>query len=374
MHCTTCGGELDAQGLCTRCSLNAPVNSTAAPTGDAFSAERVHGSPSVLKTVAFVVLSLPLFAVVLLLNYVRALRWAGVINAESSGYMVGGVLAAVGLGFLGMFVVRKARGRKLHPASKALGVAAIAFILTCMAFMGEAVSRRALTPEELDHRIGDLLKEAAGTKPLSRDGDWWDGPARDFFHDLIEMNKHYAEEVKALDNSAIQDLYSVDSYSSKARMAEAVAQLQAAQAVDERYASLDPIIKKMEDRIAHAKVSESEKQEFLKGMEASMTKALAPRDETFRTERAWIESTIELYQFGIAHSAEYSIRGNKLYFENDDARKEFIERQTQSIALHKEFLKAKGAAEDNRKQGLGKVGVSPTDMTPPKTQQPQQEN
>jgi hypothetical protein len=371
MYCTSCGGELDARGLCLRCGSQAPLRPPVTPTGDAFAAARVEAVPSTLKTVAFVILSLLLFAVVLLLNYVRALRWAGVINAESSGYMMGGVLVAVGLGFLGMFVVRKLRGRKLHPASKTLGVAAIAFVISCMAFLGEAASRRPLTEEEVNHRIGDLLKEAAGTKPPSADADWWDGAARDFFHDLIEMNKQYAAEVKGLDNSAIEDLYSVNSYSSKARMEAVVTQLQAAQAVDDKYASLDPIIKKMEERIAKAKVSESEKQEFLKGMEASMTKALAPRNEAIRTGREWMKSTIDLYQFAIGHSPEYSIRGNKLYFENDDASKEFTARQTQAIALHKEFLKTKGAAEDSRKQGLGKLGVSPTDMAPPANAPPQ---
>ena len=56
-----------------------------------------------------------------------------------------------------------------------------------------------------------------------------------------------------------------------------VSQLQAALAVDEKYASLDPILKKMEDRVASADVSEGEKQAFLKGMKNSMEKSLAPR-------------------------------------------------------------------------------------------------
>lgn len=366
MYCTSCGSELDTQGLCPRCGARFPVSPVPAPTGDAFAGARAEAAPSTLKTVIFVILSLPLFGLVLLLNFFRALRWAGVLNAESFGYMMGGMLLSVSLGFLGMFVVRKVRGRKLHAASKTLGIAGIAFVISFIAFAGEVASRHPVTADEIDHRIGDLLKEAAGTKPPSGNVDWWESPARDFFHDLLQMNKKYTAEVKALDNSAIQDLYSVNSYKNKARMEEVVTQLQAVQAVDEKYASLDPIIKKMEDRIAKADVSESEKRDFIKGMEGSMMKALAPRDETFRTERNWIKSTIELYQFVIAHASEYSIRGNKLYFQSDATKDGFTARQTQAIALHQEFLKAKSAADNSRKQGMDKLGVSPTDMTPPK--------
>lgn len=371
MFCTTCGTELDSQRLCPRCGSSAPLSPAATPTGDAFAGARTEAAPSTLKTFAFVILSLPLFGLVLLLNFFRALRWAGVMNAESFGYMIGGVLVALGVGFAAMFAVRRLRGRKIHPASKTLGIATIAFGMSCITFAGEAASRHPVTADEIDHRIGDLLKEAAGTKPPSGDGDWWDGPARDFFHDLLEMNKQYTAEVNALDNPAIQDLYSVNSYKNKARMEEVVTQLQAAQAVDEKYASLDPIIKKMEDRIAKANVSESDKRDFIKGMEGNMTKALAPRNETFRTEREWMNSNIELYQFVIAHASEYSIRGNKLYFQNDATKDGFTERQKQAIALHQEFLKSKGAADNSRKQGMDKLGVSQTDMAPPKANQPQ---
>lgn len=369
MFCTTCGSELDPQGACPRCASIAPVIPATLPTGDAFVAARPKPAANKAMAVLFGILSIPLFALVLLLNYLRALRWAGVMNAESFGYMMGGVLVGVALGFLGMFIVRKARGRRLHPASKALGVAAIAFVLSCIGLAGEFASRRPVTADEIDHRIGDLLKEAAGTKPPSGNLDWWDAPVRDFFHDIFEMNKQYTAEVKALDNSAIQVLYSVDSYREKARMETVVGQLQAAQAVDEKYASLDPLLKKLEERIAKANASESEKQEFLKSMEGSMKKTLAPRDETIRTEREWLQSTIALYQFVIAHSSEYTIKANKLYFDDGDTRKEFVDRQKRAIALHKEFLKTKSAADDSRKANLSKLGVSQSDVSPSKQEQ-----
>ena len=64
-------------------------------------------------------------------------------------------------------------------------------------------------------------------------------------------------------------------------------------------------------------------------------------------------------KFVIAHTDDYSIRDNKLYFRKDATREEFTSRQSQSIALHKDFLKAKSAQEESRKSKMDQMGVSP---------------
>lgn len=362
MFCTSCGSELSPQGQCPRCASSVPADASL-PTGDAFVAAPPEPAASGWKTAAFVVLSLPLFALVLFLNYLKALRWAGVMNAESFGYMIGGILVSVALGFLTMFLVRKARGRKVHPASKALGIAGVAVLFSFIGLAQEIASRPAKNGDT-NHQIGDLLKEAAGTKPTGKDAEWTDSVLRDFFRDILEMNQKYSAEAAALDSSAIKDLYSVESYRGKTRMEKTVAQLQAALAVDEKYASLDPILKKLADRIASADVSETEKQQVLQAMKASAEKSLAPRNELLRTEEAWMKSTIDLYNFTIAHSSEYSVKNHKLYFRNDAARESFTSQQSQSIVLHKDFLKAKAAFEQSRKDKMQQVGVSPSDLTP----------
>ena len=363
MFCTACGSELDAQGNCLRCAPPVSVSPPTVPSGDAFVVTPSEVKTGYWKPLA-IALSVPLFLFVLVLNFTRALRWAGTMTAESFGYMLGGVLVSVAAGFLGMFLAGKARGRKVAPPSKTLGIAAIAVCLSIFALAGERASKHASSATEINHQVGDLLKEAAGTKPSSGDSHWWDAATRDFFHDILEMNQQYTAEVAALDNSAIKDLYSVNSYRGKARMEKVVAQLQAALAVDEKYASLDPLVKKLEERIAEADASEKEKQEFLTGLKNSMDKSLAPRNEVIRGEEAWMKSTIDLYEYVIAHASEYSIRGDKLYFQDDATKDEFTSRQAQAIALYKEFLQAKRASDSSRKNGLDKLGVAPSDLPP----------
>jgi len=370
MACPTCGSELVPTGNCTHCAtLGAPAPPTdaalmASPSGDPFVPATTEAPPNRWKAPFFTALVIVLLVPVVGLNYLRALHWAGVINAESFGYMMGGVLMSLLLGLLAMFLVQKARRKKTAPASKTLGVVSIALLSSMFAFTGEMASRRGGLDSNAYHQAGNLLKEAAGKQPVSKDANWWDAPTRDFFQDILQMNQSYAAEAAALDSSAIKDLYSSSSYGGKVRMEKVISQLQAALTVDEKYASLDPIIKRMDDRVAAVNVSEGEKQAFLKGMKNSMEKSLAPREELLRSEEVWMKSTIDLYKFVIAHTNDYSIRDNKLSFPNDAVRDEFTSQQSKAIALHKDFLKAKSAFEELRKSKMNELGVAPSDLTP----------
>jgi hypothetical protein len=128
------------------------------------------------------------------------------------------------------------------------------------------------------------------------------------------MNQRYAAEVAALDKSAIKDLYSSKSYGGDGHMQRVVTQLQAVLAVDEKYASVDPQIKKTEAQVAAAGASESEKQEFLTGLRGSLEKGFGSRNDLIHKEETWIKSTIDLYDFAIAHTSDYSIRDTSSIF------------------------------------------------------------
>ena len=334
------------------------------PAGDPFAPSEKVVPANPWKEPVILVLAIGLFTLVIWLNYLRALIWAGVINPESSGYMMGGIFFSFLMGLLGMYVVKKIRKKSAAPASRALLVAFIAVIFSFLGLAGEIASKyRGLQPDAY-HKTGDLLKEAAGKLPASANVNWYDGPTRDFFRDILEMNQRYTAEVAKVDNSAIKDLYSSKSYGGEVHMKKVVTQLRVALAVDEKYTPLEPLIKKLEERVAATNASESEKQEFLKGLHGSIEKSLGPRHDLIQKEEAWMKCTIELYEFTIAHNADYSIRDNKLYFSNKAARESFTAQQTKAIALHKEFLKAKSAFEESRKSKMNQLGVSPSDLTP----------
>jgi hypothetical protein len=364
MPCLQCGRELDAQGKCQFCALPVAPPEPPSRVGDASLYANPPDGLSPWKRAVPIVLSIVLFLLVLGLNYLRALRWAGVLNGESFGYMIGGCLVSIALGFLVMFLVGRSRQKKLAPALKVLGIVSTAFAFTILAIVGEFSSRGSGKDAEVNRKVGALLKEAAGNQPKGQDLHWWDAPSRDFFHELIDRNQRYIAEVRALDNTAMQNLYSVDSYAGRTHMQKVVGQLRAALDVEEKFASIDPLLKTMDGRVAAAKASDREKSDFLQGFKSSMDRALAPRTSMFQTEKSWMGTTIDLYDFMIANSAGYSIRDGKLYFQVAGVKDEFLSRQSSAIALHKDFLKAKAAFEDNRKKNLDKLGISPTDLTP----------
>lgn len=282
------------------------------------------------------------------------------MNAEASGYMIGGCLTSLLLGLFAMYIVAKIRGKKSAPPTRFFGVSAVGFVISLLSLVGslDAPPNRAL------QNVAEMLRQAAGNKPTTPDANWWDGPTRDFFRDLLDRNQQYIKEVHALDNSAIKNLYSTDSYAGKVHMEKVLSQLRAAYSIDTKYSSLEPILKSMRDRVAAAHASEQQKQDFLKGMNESLSRSLKPREEVLRTEKVWTDNTVDLYEFMVAHSSDYSIRDAKLYFADSAIRKQFTTLQSKAIASHKDFLRAKTAFEGARKDNMNQLGVSSSEFTP----------
>jgi len=363
MICPNCAREIVPQPACPHCQWAIPNPPDSAPKGDAFQPAKRQSFLSPLKTPLLVVCTLLTWALVLGINYLRAIRWAGVMNARSSGYMIGGCLMPLLIGWLVIFLVDKTRQKKSSTAMKVFRISCVALFISLLAFGGGSHESR---NGDAKRQMGNLIKAAAGKQLQTANVHWWDGPSRDFFHDIMVMNQQYTAEVAQLDQSAITHLYSPGSYSSRKGMEKIVAQLQSSLAVEEKHSSLDPLLKAVTDRVRAADAPETEKEEFLKGLKESATRSFAPRDETLRAEKNWFEASIDLYQFTIAHSSEYSVRGGKLYFRNAPAQAGFTSRQSKAISLHDEFLKAKHFAEVAQKNALGGLGVSPSDFTPAK--------
>ena len=282
------------------------------------------------------------------------------MNAQASGYMMGGCVTSLLLGLLAMYVVAKIRGKKSNPPTRFFGVSAVGFLISFLSFAGSLKE----PPNRALQNVAEMLRQAAGNRPTTPDANWWDGPTRDFFRDLLDRNQQYIKEVNALDNSAIKNLYSADSYAGKVHMEKVLSQLRAAHSVDSKYSSIEPVLKIMRDRVAAAHASEREKQDFLKGMNESLKRSLKPREELLRVEKLWMDSTMDLYEFMVAHSSDYSIQDTKLYFADGKLRKQFTTLQSKAVASHKDFLKAKAAFEDARKDNMNQLGVSSSELTP----------
>jgi len=364
MICPNCAREIVPQTVCPHCQWTIPNPSGSPPPGDAFQPAKRQSFLSRLKTPVLVVCTLFTWALLLGINYLRAIHYAGVMNAHAAVYMISGILALLLLAWLVIFLVDKVRHKESSAAAKAFRIPYVAVFFSLLAFTGSTRDSGTGATADAKRQMGNLIKEAAGKQPQTANTHWWDGPSRDFFHEMMVMNQQYSAEVAQLDQSALTDLYSPRSYSSKKGMGKIVVQLQATLAVGEKYSSLDPFLKSVENRVRAVDAPEAEKEDFLKGLKESTSRSLGPRNETFRTEKNWLEASIDLYEFTSAHSSEYAVRGGKLYFRNAAAQEGFTSRQSKAISLRSEFLKAQHLAEVAQKNAMGDLGVSPSDFTP----------
>jgi len=128
---------------------------------------------------------------------------------------------------------------------------------------------------------------------------------------------------------------------------------------------LDPVIKRLEAGIAATAASEAVKAEFLKGFRGSFSKSLGPRNEMFRAEEEWLQSSIYLYEYALSHFADYTVRGKKLMFRSEVPRVKFQDLQARALAFHKAATDAKQKLNAATGHAASEIGVSPADIFSP---------
>jgi hypothetical protein len=302
------------------------------------------------------------------LAYARALGYSGgVWNAHTAGFFIGSLLTPVLISAFIVWAVNRFREVKMTASHKHTLTASCALGLTLVSFAGNPARPR--SADTTQKQVGHLLKQAAGKEAISTDSEWYSGPARDFFRDILNYNQEYTTAVSSA-ISALPKLYTPESYSTKTGVQATVTQLQNLLDIDKEYESLEPLFKRLETNIVAAAPTKSESDEFLQGFHNTQDKAMAPRNETFRAEEEWLQSSIDLYQFAVAHFSDYKVRAKKLIFAHDDIREQFQTLQSKSLALHKTAMEAKKVLDASRQKSLVQTGITPEDLspTPPKQQ------
>jgi hypothetical protein len=363
--------------LCPHCAKEIPSASATCPfcaqtllSGDPLSAGTSQSSPSQAKQFLIWLVCMVGVLLIYFMAYWKAKLWShGNFNPEAAGYLIGSLLTPVLLAWLVVWLIGRKRNPPMPGSTKALIGVAIAFGISCFSLFGEFSSRVAsnnsVKDDSVKHDVGHLLKQAAGKEAPAADVNWYDGPSRNFFSDVIKHGQEYETAINAVDNSSIKQLYSAQSYATQAGMQSTISQLQALLDVDKKYESMDPVFKKLEGYIQAANASQSEKDAFLKGIQQSAAKSMAPRAETFHAEEIWLVSSIELYQFTLSHFNEYRIQNKKLIFKNNSLVSDFQDRQSKSMALRTAAIDSRSKADTSRKNALSDLGLTPQDVPEP---------
>src|SRR5580704_2868873 len=199
------------------------------------------------------------------------------------------------------------RNKNIRASVKFLLICAAGFLLGLLT-LGKPSHQLTSSPNTTMLRpfADDLKNENSSNK--------WNAPGRALLKDLVSFNQQYVSEVAKLDLTA-KPLYTPESFRDAATARQMIDQLHARLAVAEKYANLDPVLAKMNEHVAAVNASESEKQEFLEGFESTVPKTRATFKDLKGKERAWLQASIDLYQFVLTKTGTYTLQDGNLVFK-----------------------------------------------------------
>ena len=300
---------------------------------------------------------------VLATAYYKAKLWShGVFTPEADGYFIGGLLTPTLIAWLIVWITTRKRIPQVPGNHKGVIGISVALLVSLLSLSGE-LSRLRPSPDSVTkERIARLAKEATGQAPKSVEQGKFDGIIRPFFADIKKFNDDYLAEVNTLDKSAITPLYGAKTFDGDSNLGKAIEQLHAMEAVEEKYASMEPLLQKTKERLFASSLSDEEKKGFWDGFEGSFRKSLKPRDDLNGIERLWLKDSISLYEFMQDNEHSFHVKDNKVVFASADLLNEYNEKFHKADGERKEFLAANAKFKKLQEEGLGKIGLKPSDF------------
>jgi hypothetical protein len=362
--------------LCPHCSKEIPLGSPACPfcaqqflSGDPLSAvgglpATTPAAPTVLKVLS-VIGGILCLLIIVSLSAILTRRTHPSMDALAVGFLIGTCIGAFLFPVIGILLYAKFNKRRHVPAYLFGATCGFALLWSFLGIVPQFAKQSPSSPDQIQQRIAMLAKEGTGQARKSGNQDEYDEILRSLFADAKKFNDDYNAEVAANDRSAPDVIYSANSYKNDANISRTLAQLHATLAIDEKYSSVQPLIQKTKERLAASSLSESSKQQFLKGFEGSIQKNMEPRNDLIAKERIWLEDSIDLYEFMKAHEKSFYVKNNKILFTSDDPLSAYNEKFRNVDSERKDFLAARDKFNKAQKEGLGKLGLKPSDFDAP---------
>lgn len=362
MICPTCSKDIPpAFTICPFCAQTALNGDPLSNSGSKTSGSQ-FAAPSLLISLA----TLAGAALVLGMAYLKAKVWShGNFTPEARGYFIGALTTPILLSWLIVWLISRKRNPPMASSRKgALGVL-IALALSALSLVGEVRHLQPQSDEEIRQHISALAKQATGQAADDGTPGEFDDILRPLFADVKQFNADYMMEVSKLDNSALTTMYGLKSFDSDKSISRILEQLHATQAVDQKYASMDPLLQKTKERLFASSRSRQEKEGFWNGFEESFKKSLEPRYAANSKEQAWLNDSVAFYEFMRANEKSYRVKNNQVLFVSTALLNEYNERLDKVEDERKEFLAAKKNFEKAQKEGLNKIGLKPSDFGTP---------
>ena len=187
-----------------------------------------HSSIQRFKSIFVIGAAGAAWTLVVYLSYLRTVRWSGgVRNAQSSGYFIGNLLTPVLAVSFVVWLINRGRKYKMSPTYKQLLTAFLALGITLVSFAGSLRQTTGIDESSAKKQLGHLMKQAAGKETVTPDSEWYDGPSREFFRDILTFNQEYTSANQSVDQSSLPKLYTPESYATRRSMQTTISQLHA---------------------------------------------------------------------------------------------------------------------------------------------------
>jgi hypothetical protein len=195
----------------------------------------------------------------------------------------------------------------------------------------------------------------------------WDPANRSLMKDIATRNRQYVAEISALDETA-KPLYTPESFRDSVTIQQMIDQLHARMAVADKYADWQPIFSRMKDYVAGVDASDDEKRKFLTGYDAAIPKTLVVCRVISDKEHAWLQASLDLYQFALSREGAYVWRNNDMAFKKRGDSNAFSQKFFRARTLNTEFLKAYWQMRQAQEAMMSQLGMQENGVPAPTVQ------
>ena len=182
-----------------------------------------------------------------------------------------------------------------------------------------------------DERLARLIREAkkgysqpAGRKPANRQ-EQEDDIFRELLASVFEINRRIKRQKTEIDRESLAALYTARSFSSPEAMGRTTAALRQLLEANRRIAGeMERALARIQSRVETAAWSRVDKIRFWRQIADGFAVKFKLRSEILEKQAAWTETSVDLYEFVLAHNEELSFEGRAVRSSVRETGEEFV--------------------------------------------------
>lgn len=290
------------------------------------------------------------------LNYFAMVRSEGELTIANSGYFLLRFLGAIAVAAAAVLLFCKIRD--LNPRRPVLGlvILTLSSLVTLASMEFSSQPRLKGIDKATIRRYSEDGKSASAANVPTPPPTKWDPATRSLLKDVQARNEQYVAAISGLDETA-KPLYTPESFRDAATIQAMIDQLHTRLAVADEYSDWQPVFARMKDYVAAADASDDEKRKFLANYEATLPSTLAACKAISAKEHAWLQATMDLYQFGLAKEGAYTWHSDQLSFKSHADSVAFRQKFMKARRLNTQFLQAYWQVRQAEEAMMAQMGV-----------------